>query len=77
MWKTCKYNPFDLEFYKYFVYDPLTILFDNVLILLQNTLKTLVATIVVSVYKSFFIILAMFLLLICYAFIGNWFRVYS
>ena len=77
MWKTCKYNPFDLEFYIYFVYDPLTILFDNVLILLQNTLKTLVATIVVSVYKSFFIILAMFLLLICYAFIGNWFRVYS
>ena len=28
------------------------------------------ATIVVSVYKSFFIILAMFLLLLCYAFIG-------
>ena len=40
---------------------------------LKNTLKTLVATIVVSVYKSFFIILAMFLLLICYAFIGYWF----
>jgi hypothetical protein len=37
---------------------------------IQNTLKNLIMTIAVSVYKSFFIILAMFLLLLCYAFWG-------
>jgi len=36
----------------------------------QNTLKNLIMTIAVSVYKSFFIILAMFLLLLCYALLG-------
>jgi hypothetical protein len=34
------------------------------------TLKMLMQTIIVSVYKSFFVILAMFLLLLCYSYIG-------
>lgn len=34
------------------------------------TLKMLLLTVVVSMYKSFFIIVGMFLLLLCYAFAG-------
>ncbi|KAI4903016.1 hypothetical protein NFI96_010056 [Prochilodus magdalenae] len=37
---------------------------------LQVTLKMLLLTVVVSMYKSFFIIVGMFLLLLCYAFAG-------
>lgn len=36
----------------------------------QVTLKMLLLTVVVSMYKSFFIIVGMFLLLLCYAFAG-------
>ncbi|XP_058885039.1 sodium leak channel non-selective protein isoform X1 [Acipenser ruthenus] len=38
--------------------------------ILQVTLKMLLLTVVVSMYKSFFIIVGMFLLLLCYAFAG-------
>ena len=37
---------------------------------IQVTLKMLLLTVVVSMYKSFFIIVGMFLLLLCYAFAG-------
>lgn len=39
-------------------------------IAIQVTLKMLLLTVVVSMYKSFFIIVGMFLLLLCYAFAG-------
>ena len=37
---------------------------------MKVTLKMLLLTVVVSMYKSFFIIVGMFLLLLCYAFAG-------
>ncbi|EPY72986.1 voltage gated channel like protein, partial [Camelus ferus] len=43
---------------------------ERVLILEAVTLKMLLLTVVVSMYKSFFIIVGMFLLLLCYAFAG-------
>ena len=39
-------------------------------VLLQATLKMLMLTVVVSMFKSFFIIMGMFLLMLFYAFAG-------
>jgi hypothetical protein len=44
--------------------------FFNILLCFQATLKMLMLTIIVSFFKSFFIILGMFLLMLVYAFMG-------
>lgn len=49
------------------IYAPFPLVF---LVSSQVTLKMLLLTVVVSMYKSFFIIVGMFLLLLCYAFAG-------
>jgi hypothetical protein len=44
--------------------------FFNIFFCFQATLKMLMLTIIVSFFKSFFIILGMFLLMLVYAFMG-------
>lgn len=49
---------------------PVSCLLSPLSAFIQVTLKMLLLTVVVSMYKSFFIIVGMFLLLLCYAFAG-------
>lgn len=77
MWETCEYicmqkhNPFTLFCQKRMCI--FTANYASVCVCvwwIKVTLKMLLLTVVVSMYKSFFIIVGMFLLLLCYAFAG-------